>query len=454
MKIIFDIDGTMTDYHAYIEKYAIPWFYKKYNLLPIKPNELELQDIFDLENVIQIKLKCSPSEAKREASKIIDHYWISHRFIHFSLLTRFRPGCSKIINKLKGLGFQVEIYTSRAHTASCGFVGFIARLCTVGQLWLNGVWMKPSSIYYFQSDSDKLAGIFQAKPQLVFDDKVNILNLLLYNNIPSVCIASPYNTRINSEKGRECISDYCSIDAKELLAKLCGGGKSVYLLQAAKSDMIWRRLSFLPLIFRLYFHPVILNADRRIVTNDAVLYAPNHRSTLDPLVIQSVVKENIHWAALLRFFEASDSIFNNSKNPILCKLTAWLFQSLAYFPIERRIDNPNANNITAIRNMTGFLNISQKVGIFGEGTTRLPEGRAFGTFDKSIFVLAQKTKAWIQPVTVYWIKNKRNRHVIVNFGPPFKVENLKDETFMQSFLDIQQSCLRENVEYATQHLLK
>lgn len=278
--------------------------------------------------------------------------------------------------------------------------------------------------------------------------------MLLYNNIPSVCIASPYNTRINSEKGRECISDYCSIDAKELLAKLCGGGKSVYLLQAAKSDMIWRRLSFLPLIFRLYFHPVILNADRRIVTNDAVLYAPNHRSTLDPLVIQSVVKENIHWAALLRFFEASDSIFNNSKNPILCKLTAWLFQSLAYFPIERRIDNPNANNITAIRNMTGFLNISQKVGIFGEGTTRLPEGRAFGTFDKSIFVLAQKTKAWIQPVTVYWIKNKRNRHVIVNFGPPFKVENLKDETFMQSFLDIQQSCLRENVEYATQHLLK
>lgn len=34
MKIIFDIDGTMTDYHAYIETYALPWFYKRYGLRP------------------------------------------------------------------------------------------------------------------------------------------------------------------------------------------------------------------------------------------------------------------------------------------------------------------------------------------------------------------------------------------------------------------------------------
>ena len=59
MKIIFDIDGTMTDYRAYIDHYALPWFYRKYGLLPQKENELELEDILDLQNVIQAQKGCT-----------------------------------------------------------------------------------------------------------------------------------------------------------------------------------------------------------------------------------------------------------------------------------------------------------------------------------------------------------------------------------------------------------
>lgn len=451
MKIIFDIDGTMTDFHGYIEKYALPWFYRKYGLLPLKKNELELEDILDLRNVIQTKQNCTFLEAEKEAKKVLDHYWISHRFIHFSLLDRLRPGCASTLRELKRLGAEIEIYTSRAHTTARDLVGWGTRFCTIGQLWLNGVWIRPARIHYFQNDEDKLAGILLAKPHLVFDDKVYILKELCRENIPTVCVAGPHNIELQCMDGIERIEGYQNIQLEVLLKNMLGK-KFSYLLRAAKSDYIWKKLKCILPLIRWYFQPIILNRSRKIDTGEAILYAPNHRSTLDPLVVTSVVKENIHWAALLRFFQAKDSIFNNSKNPFLCKITAWLFRNLEYFPIDRQTDNPKANNFHSIRDIVGFLDISQKVGIFGEGTTRRPANSDFGIFDKSFLALAKKTGAWIQPITIYWVLGQRKRQAILNFGEAFKVTD--EETAMQTFLQIQQQCLRENITYANQYLQK
>lgn len=314
MKIIFDIDGTMTDYHAYIETYALPWFYKRYGLRPIKPDRLELEDILDLQAMLQMRHGCTPSQAERKARKLLDRYWISHRSIHYLLLTRFRPGCRAAVKRAKELGAQTWIYTSRAHTARRDLIGGCARLFTMGQLWLNGVWVKPSRIRFFQDDQEKLEGILRAEPQLVFDDKVEILDALRQRNIPAVCVAGPYNTEIHSGDGMERITEYSAARMEELLKKV-KGKKAADQLRIARADRFWKRIVWLMPLVRWYLDPVVLHADRRIRTKDAVLYAPNHRSTLDPLAILSVVEENIHWAALLRFFQAKDSIFNNSKNP-------------------------------------------------------------------------------------------------------------------------------------------
>ena len=449
MKIIFDIDGTMTDFHAYIKTYALPWFYKKYGLLPCKEHELELEDILDLQNVIQGQRKCTDSEAKVCCKKMIAHYWISPRFIRFSLLTRFRPGCASFVRKLKKLGFQIEIYTTRAYATKGNAIGWFARICTIGQLWLNGVFLCPSNIYFFPSDEVKLEKLIQSKPSLVFDDKPSILNELYRHNIPVVCIAGQHNEALQSVRGIERIAEYKNIQIEKLL-KGVWGRNFPYLIRAAQSDQLWKRLLHFAPLCQLYFHPIVLNPSRQIITDEAVLYAPNHRSTLDPFAISTVIKENIHWAALLRFFQAEDSIFNNSKNPILCKLTAWLFRSLEYFPIDRKADNPNANNIHAIRDMVGFLRISQKIGIFGEGTIRRTEGADFGTFDDSIIELAKKTGAWLQPITVYWATIRKKKQIIINFGEAFKVENAK--TAMEAFLKIQRQCLQENMIYAEKYL--
>lgn len=448
MKIIFDVDGTMTDFHAYIQSCALPWFHRKYGLLPLKKNELELEDILDLRNAIQTQKGCTISEAAKEEKEMLDRFWFSHRFIRFSLLGRLLPGCASAIRVLKHFGGTIEIYTSRAHAADRNLVGSFVRFCTMGQLWLNGV--RTSKIYYFRNDEEKLARILEVRPHLVFDDKVMILKELKRNHIPVVCVAGPHNTELQDVDGIERIKGYQDIKINKLLEKVLGRDMP-YLLRAANSDRLWKKLLPLVPIFRWYFHPIELNSSRRLLTEDEpILYAPNHRSTLDPLVISSVTKENIHWAALLRFFQAKDSIFNNSKNPFLCKITAWLFHELDYFPIERRSDNPNANNSHSIRDIVGFLRIRQKVGIFGEGTTRRPEHSQFGIFDESIIVLAKRAGAWIQPATIYWAKTSKRKQVILNWGEAFKVDN-RDRA-MQTFLQIQQQCLQENIEYADQYL--
>ena len=209
---------------------------------------------------------------------------------------------------------------------------------------------------------------------------------------------------------------------------------------------MFQKIYFVSPLIRHYFSPIVLHKEHILTpTCTGVIYAPNHRSTLDPVIITSILGKNIHWAALLRFFEGKDSIFNNSKNPVLCKLTAAMFQKLAYFPIERKSDNPNANNIQSIFRMLQFLRANQPVGIFPEGTIKRPEGTEFGTFDRSFLVLARKTDSWVQPVTTLWTKcSGKTPKVIINFGSPFQMKNMTIKEAYDHYMKIQASCLEEN----------
>lgn len=208
---------------------------------------------------------------------------------------------------------------------------------------------------------------------------------------------------------------------------------------------MFRKLKVLKPLMLCKFRPVVLNADNIYRGEKGMIYAPNHRSTWDPIIITGILGFHVHWAALLRFFEGKDSIFNNSKSPILCRLTSVLFKRLEYFPIERKSDNNDANNLESVRNMNCFLKIRSKIGIFAEGTTRRPERNDFGTFDPSFILLAKKNKAVIQPITVLWTIDKKQK-IIVNLGESILPEKLSVEETMKLFLETQTRCLRENEE--------
>lgn len=211
------------------------------------------------------------------------------------------------------------------------------------------------------------------------------------------------------------------------------------------SDKVYKKVRNVIPIIMSKFKPVVLHSENLIVDNDnGVIVAPNHQSTLDPLIITSIIDKNIHWAALKRFFDAQDSIFNNSKNPILCQITSRMFEKLEYFPIERMYDNPKANNMNSIRNMLNFLKEKQYIGIFPEGTTNKSEND-FGTFDSGFIQIAMKTNACIQPITVLWIKEKQiPNQIIVNIGQPFSTKGMTKNEIYEKYINIQTQQLNEN----------
>lgn len=445
MKIILDTDGTLTDFNQFIKDNAIEYFEKKYDLQVIYPDKLEIEEIFDIKNVLMNNRGYSESQAQLEMKQMLDKYWISLRFVKFSLFSKFRPGVTNVINSLIKQGHDVQVHTSRAKTCNNDIVGKIAREFTIWQYRMNGIYLPEDKFHFYHDDYEKLNGILEQKPQIVFEDKPEIINQLCMNHIHTICVDGNHNKEVEDSSYVKRIEVFELENVFNKLKELLGL-KLNYYNREATSNLFYNNIKKVRPIALSYFNPIILNEQNLVKLEDeGVIYSPNHRSTLDPVAIMSYLDANIHWAALLRFFQGNDSIFNNSKNPLLCKITSTCFKRLEYFPIDRKSDNPDANNYQSIKDMSYFLKIASKIGIFPEGTTRRPKGCEFGTFDDAFLLLAKQTNSWVQPITTLWIKELGLKSkVIINFGPAFKLDNMTVGEAMDYFRDIQSKALDEN----------
>ena len=434
--IVFDIDGTLTDYREFIKRVAYPYFEKQYGIKPSFPNKLELQDIYDL-----------PNSFPDEELKMLDKFWISHRFVQFSLLDRYRKDAVSYIRKLLKSGFKVELHTSREKTCEKTLVGMIARSFTILQCWFSGVLISSRNIHFYRNDDLKAEGIIRTKPLLVFDDKEALIKEYSTHEICSIFIGGGEFPAI-IEHNEACIEKYDQANISEAYNQLFGKNDWNIIEREAMSDSFFRRLLPFGSIIRHIFKPVFLNEP--IANKEgAVIYAPNHVKTVDPLILESMLKEHIHWVALKRFFDGKDSIFNNSKNPFLCKLTQKLFVKLDYFPVERKQDNAKANNFQSIKEMYRFLINGFNVGIFPEGTTRKENGHFFGNIDKGFAELAVKSNAVVQPILIYWAK-----HPIIHFGQIIESKGKNGEDLLEEFIAIQHNSLSICRDYYEKELDK
>lgn len=446
MKIILDTDGTTTNFNKFMQEEAIPYFQKKYGMEIVNPEELEVEDILDMKNFFQKKYSITEQEAEKMVKKALDSFWIGWNFVKFSLLNRFRPGVKEFLNKMIKLGYDVEIHTSRSKTCDKTIIGKVARTFTIWQYWLNGVKINKKDFFFYKNDEDKINGIIDQNPDLVFDDKPIIIDQLLNKKIPTICVEGNHNKDLIENKNMAKINTFNQQELDPKLEKLIPEQKRKYHQRIVDSNRYFKNLQiFRPAILG-YFRPLVLHKENIIVSKEPkTIIAPNHRNTFDPLVITGFLNINVHWAALSRFFEANDSIFNNSKNIHLCKFTADAFKKLEYFPIERKCDNPNANNFNTLKDMNNFLKYHEPIGIFGEGTTKHPENQYFGNFDDSFLTLAKKNNAWIQPVTITWVDdNLIGNKVVINFGKAFKVNDQSIEKAMEKYMTIHFENLKEN----------
>lgn len=450
MKIIFDTDGTLTDFNKFVKDNAINYFINEYGMEIKYPNELEIEDIFDMDNFFANKYKCDLSTAKIYTKKALDKYWVNFsRFVKFSLLGKFRDGAADFINSCIKNGHVVEIHTSRAKTTENSIIGQVARNFTYLQYKFNGVKISKDSFHFYKNDDDKIEGIKKSKPDLVFEDKTDVLLELNRLGIKTICINGNHNSNLEESDMLKKTDNYDEKEISDLIDALMGRKSYEILNRISKSDLFYNKVRIVIPYILSKFKPILLNEENLILDDSGVVIAPNHMSTLDPLILTSLIDKNIHWAALKRFFDGVDSIFNNSKNPLLCKITSTGFKKLEYFPIERIRDNPKANNIQSLKDMQSFLKNKQYIGIFPEGTTRKENGADFGTFDPAFIALARRNDSWIQPITILWIKKLGlDNKVIINFGKPFKPTNMTKEEAYEKYISIQISSFKENKEYA------
>lgn len=450
MKIVFDTDGTLTDFNKFVRDNALDYFVNEYGMVVKYPNELEIEDIFDMDNFFATKYSCDLEIAKKYTKKALDKYWVNFsRFVKFSLLDKFRDGASEFINTCIKNGHNVEIHTSRGKTTEDSVVGSVARSFTYLQYKLNGVKISRDAFHYYKNDEEKINGIVNSNPDIVFEDKPEVLLELNKRGFRTICINGNHNANLEESDMLKKTNTYNETEISDIIDSLMGRNSYETLNRISKSDMFYKKVRMVIPYILSKFRPIVLHEENLVLDNSGVVIAPNHMSTLDPLILTSLVDKNIHWAALKRFFDGVDSIFNNSKNPLLCKITSTGFKKLEYFPIERLRDNPKANNMHSLKDMQSFLKNKQYIGIFPEGTTRKEEGEDFGTFDPAFIALAKRNDSWVQPITIFWIKDLGlDNKVIINYGKPFKATNMTREEAYDKYINIQIDSMNENKEYA------
>lgn len=153
------------------------------------------------------------------------------------------------------------------------------------------------------------------------------------------------------------------------------------------------------------------------------IFIGNHMNKIDPVVMALAIENPVHWAALQRMFQRKENIFNLSKNPIQCCLSAVFISILGAIPIARTTDKDYQKiNLKAIKDITQYLCLGGSIGIFPEGTiNRKPEEQNIHPLKSNrAFRIAIENNAWVQPIQIVWIpknfgiKNK----VFLNFSEP------------------------------------
>lgn len=456
MKIILDNDATVVDYRRFVDKHAVPYFKKKYNMNVIHEDKLELEDIFDVRNVL-IRRGYSNEDADKQVRRIIDKFWINLRYIAYSSPFMFFPKAARTLRILKKQGHHIEIHTSRMKSKDLNLVGKITRLLMYLQYWGNGCFISCRNFKFYENDDLKTRGIINAFPDMVFEDKPQIIEKLQEHGLKCLCVAGKHNHMVIENRNLKILNSYEYGVVDGTIGMLLGKKKWELYKDIAKSDIAYRKVLRHRHIVRGWFQPIILNEHRlKKMGNRGVVYVSNHRRTLDPIVITAIINEPIRYAALKRFFDAQDSIFSNNKNFFLCRFTASVFKSLRFFPIERVSDYDDANNIQSIKNMVEYANIKGKIGIFPEGTTLKNPEKDFNEFNDAFVKLAALTGSVIQPITVYWFEHEGKRKCVINFGNIIEVQKDDMHKAYTDFIQCQKGLLSENKnvakKYSTKHL--
>lgn len=167
-------------------------------------------------------------------------------------------------------------------------------------------------------------------------------------------------------------------------------------------------------LFRKFFKIKAYNV-KVLKTSQPLIVAPNHRSYIDPPLLNAVSPEPLVFLAKKELFEG--------------RIKNWLFRNMNAIPVDR-----SKADIEALNEAINRLRKGCKICIFPEGR-RAPE-RGFLKPKPGVGYLVAKAKVPVVPVYIHNSTdilsrdNKKFRipknEVIIIFGNPLRFENIPD----------------------------
>lgn len=175
-KIIgFDIDGTLTDFSGFLEKYAPEYMQKRHGLTLKNKNGYDIDKLYDLKT------------QNGAETPIAKQFWNRH-YLQYCFKFPMRKEAAEVIRELKRK-YVIVIFTSRNRACRKGIVGWFVRMSTRLQLWINGV--VPDAFVFNENDEEKCRMINNTLLFAMVDDKLDVLKQI--NGCRKFCVASAYN---------------------------------------------------------------------------------------------------------------------------------------------------------------------------------------------------------------------------------------------------------------------
>lgn len=187
---------------------------------------------------------------------------------------------------------------------------------------------------------------------------------------------------------------------------------------------------FLKWIFKVMFRIKTTGLENENI-DGPVIYAINHISNWDPVIVACETKKPINFMAKKELFDV----------PVL----KWLLKALGAFPIDR-----TGNDLVALKETISALKNGARICLFPQGT-RCPDVEPSATEVKGgTAMLARHSKATIVPIGIYTkdYRIKLFRKVYITVGKPKSYEELGftgsredyDRITQQVFADICALC--------------
>lgn len=177
-------------------------------------------------------------------------------------------------------------------------------------------------------------------------------------------------------------------------------------------------------IFRLWYNPKIKNS-HNIPKDGSIVIAGNHKHLYDQCLAIIATKRQIRYMAKKEYFDGKMAFF---------------FKAVGCIPVNRQSKDPDAVNAAL-----EVLNSGGALGIFPEGT-RNKTDEFLLPFKFGAVSMAQKTNAYIVPFGLTGDYKFRSKNLMVNFGTPFKVDNMTLEEANDKLYNEVKRLMEENLK--------